>query len=179
MSYCRVKKEVSLEDWKSLKISGKCSFGVSPGSRAIIGRNVVINTGDATISPSPTKIFVTGGGILQIGNHTGLSSTVIVCKDKIRIGNYVNIGAGCMILDTDMHSVDWRQRAYGQDSINANKAPVIIEDHVFIGAKSIVLKGVTIGEKSIISAGSVVIKNIPANCLAGGNPCKVIKQLEL
>lgn len=56
-------------------------------------------------------------------------------------------------------------------------APVVIGDYVFIGARSIVLKGVTIGEKSIIAAGSVVTKDVPANCLAGGNPCKMIKYL--
>jgi acetyltransferase-like isoleucine patch superfamily enzyme len=54
---------------------------------------------------------------------------------------------------------------------------VIIEDDVFIGARSVICKGVTIGARSIIAAGSVVVKDIPADCIAGGNPCKVIKYL--
>lgn len=60
---------------------------------------------------------------------------------------------------------------------NIKTAPIVIEDYVFVGAKSIILKGVTIGEKSVIAAGSVVVDDIPANCIAGGNPCKVIKYL--
>ena len=57
-------------------------------------------------------------------------------------------------------------------------APIVIEDHVLIGARSIILKGVTIGHGSVIGAGSVVVRDIPANCIAAGNPCVVIKMLE-
>lgn len=56
-------------------------------------------------------------------------------------------------------------------------APVTIEDDVFIGMNCVILKGVTIGARSIIAAGSVVTKSIPADCVAGGNPAKVIKRL--
>lgn len=56
--------------------------------------------------------------------------------------------------------------------------PIVIEDDVLIGARSIVLKGVTIGARSVIGAGSVVVKDIPADCIAAGNPCKVIKYLK-
>ena len=57
-------------------------------------------------------------------------------------------------------------------------APVVIEDDVWVGAHCIILKGVTIGARSIIGAGSVVTKSIPADCVAAGNPCKVIKNLK-
>lgn len=57
-------------------------------------------------------------------------------------------------------------------------APVVIEDDVWVGAHCIILKGVTIGARSIIGAGSVVTKSIPADCVAAGNPCKVIKLLK-
>ena len=91
----------------------------------------------------------------------------------------VNIGAGCLILDSNMHSTDWRVRADRKNDRpeKAAKAPVIIEDNVFIGARSIINKGVTIGRCSMVAAGSVVVKDIPANCIAGGNPCKVIKYI--
>ena len=59
----------------------------------------------------------------------------------------------------------------------AIKSLVIIEDNVLIGKRCIILKGVTIGARSIIGSGSVVTKSIPADCIAAGNPCKVIKQL--
>lgn len=78
-----------------------------------------------------------------------------------------------------MHSTDWRVRLNRRnDSPNeSRKAPVVIKDNVFIGARSIITKGVTIGEKAIIVVGSAVIKDISPNCIAGGNPCKVIKYL--
>lgn len=59
-------------------------------------------------------------------------------------------------------------------------APIVIEDDVWVGTHSIIiLKGVTIGARSIIGAGSVVTKNIPPNCVAAGNHCKVIKRYEI
>ena len=56
--------------------------------------------------------------------------------------------------------------------------PIVIEDHVWVGMNVMILKGVTIGEGAIIAAGSVVIKDIPENCIAGGNPCRVIKTID-
>ena len=116
---------------------------------------------------------------IKIGDHVGISSSCIWAKKSITIGNYVNIGADCILMDSDAHSLDWRLRmTCGPEDIAAAKcAPIIIEDHVFIGTRSIILKGVTIGKRSIIAAGSVVTNNIPADCIAGGNPCKVIKVL--
>ena len=99
----------------------------------------------------------------------------------------MNIGADCMILDTDCHSLDWSNRGKrggkdeqgrSVDHMNTKTAPVVIEDDVMIGARSIILKGVTIGARSVIGAGSVVTKSIPADCVAGGNPCRVIRKKE-
>ena len=62
-----------------------------------------------------------------------------------------------------------------KDILTAKTAPIVIEDDVLIGTRCIVLKGVTIGARSIIGSGSVVTKSIPADCIAAGNPCKVIR----
>lgn len=114
-----------------------------------------------------------------IGNHVGISSSCIWAKDSITIGDYVQIGADCIIMDSDAHSMDWRLRMTcgPEDIANAKCSPIVIEDHAFVGTRSIILKGVTIGARSIIAAGSVVTKDIPADCIAGGNPCKVIKKI--
>ncbi len=114
-----------------------------------------------------------------------MSSPCIWAKESITVCDGVNIGACCTILDTDCHNMDWRVRAAREvtssgvsvDSITAKSAPVMICENACIGAGVTILKGVTIGARSIIAAGSVVTKNIPADCVAGGNPCKVIKQL--
>lgn len=116
------------------------------------------------------------GAQLIIGNNVGISNSTIVCWDKIEIGNNVIIGGSCKIWDTNFHSTDAVKRQIKPDN-DVRTMAVYIKDNVFIGANAIINKGVTIGENSIIAAGSVVVKSIPANVIAGGNPCKVIKEI--
>lgn len=81
-------------------------------------------------------------------------------------------------MDTDAHSLNYFDRRDGDvDMSNRVDRPIVIEDDVLIGAYAIVLKGVTIGARSVIGAGSVVTKDVPADCVAAGNPAKVIKFL--
>jgi acetyltransferase-like isoleucine patch superfamily enzyme len=87
-------------------------------------------------------------------------------------------------MDTDAHNLDYRVRAsnemigkYYKDSLTAASAPITIEDDVLVGTRCIILKGVTIGARSIIGSGSVVTKSIPSDCIAAGNPCRVIRMI--
>lgn len=105
---------------------------------------------------------------LVIGNNCGFSGIAIWAAREIIIGNNVRIGANTLIMDGDAHYDDPR---------TAPPAPIHIEDDVFIGANCVVKKGVTIGRGAVIGMNSVVTKDIPANCVAVGIPCKVIKQL--
>ena len=88
----------------------------------------------------------------------------------IIIGDYTLIGPNPQIY-TACHSLDYKER---QENKEFGK-PVRIGDHVWIGGNVTILPGVSIGDHSIIGAGSVVTKDIPANVIAVGNPCKVIK----
>lgn len=124
---------------------------------------------------------------LSIGDNCGMSSATLWVKKALSIGKNVLIGGGTLIMDTDCHSLDWRLRGrrggYDEqgrsiDSLNAKSSPVVIEDDVLIGARSIILKGVTIGARSVIGAGSVVSQDVPSDCIAVGNPCKVVKKIE-
>lgn len=103
---------------------------------------------------------------LTIGNRCSFSGVSIWCFDCITIGNNVRIGANVLIMDGDAHQDDPRAGA---------NSPIIIEDNVWIGGGSTILKGVTIGRNSIIGAGSIVTKDIPENAVAVGNPCRVIR----
>jgi acetyltransferase-like isoleucine patch superfamily enzyme len=120
---------------------------------------------------------------ITIGNHVGMSSPCIWIQNKLTIGNHVKIGGNCLILDTDTHQIDFLARR-GEKTTKDNvtttiqSAPITIEDDVWIGANCIILKGVTIGARSVIGAGSVVTKSIPSDCIAAGNPCRVIRELK-
>ena len=110
---------------------------------------------------------------IEIGDHCGLSGAVILAADKITIGNNVLIGANSLITDNDWHNTDPKIRLE-ECKITI---PVRIENNVWLGVNSVVLKGVNIGENTVIAANSIVVKNIPANVIAGGNPCKVLKNI--
>lgn len=85
-----------------------------------------------------------------------------------------------MIFDTDFHSVNASRRTNRKEDIeNAKKSPIHIGDLVFIGTGCIIGKGVCIGDKSIVAAGSVVTKDIPAGEIWGGNPARFIKKAEM
>lgn len=124
---------------------------------------------------------------IEIGDGVGMSSTCIWAKEHIIIGNNVNIGGDCLIIDNDAHPHFYKfrrlnyERNLEKDEYYKNipSEPIEIEDDVWIGARCQILKGVRIGARSIIGAGSIVTKDIPEDCIAGGNPCKVIRYLEL
>jgi len=112
--------------------------------------------------------------LIKIGDHCGMSGVVIGAKESITIGNHAMIGANVLITDFDWHAIDATARNRGESS---KSRPVRISDNVFIGTASIILKGVSIGENSVIGANSVVTSNIPANVIAAGNPCKIVSKL--
>jgi len=124
------------------------------------------------LDPNRKLSFVTGSAKARIviGHGTGISNSVLSCRELISIGSNTLIGAECLIVDTDFHGLPLGQKR------PELCAPVIIGNNVFIGARCIVLKGVTIGDGAVIGAGSVVVKNIPPNSLAAGNPARVIRQ---
>lgn len=144
----------------------------------IIGDYFIANSGiDASIDcGNGCKISVMKGAKLVIGEFSGMTNSVIQCHKEIIIGNYVNIGAGCIIMDSNFHSTDWHDRLDRRKDVeNRKNASIKIGDVVFIGAHSIICKGVTIGDHAMIAAGSVVVKDVPSNELWGGNPAKFIK----
>lgn len=172
-------KHTKFKDIKTVKFNGKCLLEVDKNSDFSIGRSFTCNSGDYAIDTlTRSKIRVGCDASLYIGDYSGMSNSVINCSNKIVIGNHVNIGAGCMIFDSNFHSVNWEKRGHWKtDADDIVTSPVTIKDYAFIGARSIILKGVTIGERSIIAAGGVVNKDIPDDCIAGGNPCRIIKVL--
>jgi acetyltransferase-like isoleucine patch superfamily enzyme len=111
-------------------------------------------------------------GQIRIGNYCLLCPGVrISSASKINIGENCMLASGVYVTDSDWHDI-YNRLAFGKTE------PIDIGDNVWIGDSAIVCKGLSIGENSIVGAGAVVVHSIPANCIAGGNPAQVVKQLD-
>ncbi|MGM9551172.1 MAG: acyltransferase [Clostridia bacterium] len=133
----------------------------------VMKNNGVVTLGDRVLLHRYVKLSAFGGKI-EIGNNSYIGDRTEIHSGKmVKIGNNVNIAWDCNILDRDYHAFESECEVV---------KPVVIEDHVWIGARSMVLKGVTIGEGAVVAAGSVVTKDVPGRCLVAGNPAKVIKE---
>ena len=174
---------------KNFRVYNKFYLLMNPTSTIEIGDNFTFTNGEA-YNPLCRNIrgciYTSELSQLKIGNNVGISSACIWVKENIVIGNNVMIGGDSVIMDTDAHNLDYlvRRNKYQNvkgssvnDYSSSNSKPINIGDDVLIGTRSIILKGVSIGARSIIGAGSVVVKSIPSDCIAGGNPCRVIRYL--
>lgn len=165
---------------KSFVAKGVPVVNINLKGKFSIGENFVLHSGNYNLigRQQPCYFIVGADAILTIANNVGISCTAIVCHNRISIGNNVKIGGNVCIYDTDFHSlIEDHRNAIPENKSTIKTKPVVIQDGVFIGAHSIILKGVTIGEKAIIGAGSVVSKDIPANQIWAGNPAKFIKDI--
>ena len=115
------------------------------------------------------------GAVVDIGDDVGISSATISAFQKISIGAHTLIGGNVLITDSDWHPVDPALRL--GESSEVSTAEVVIGSNVFIGTRAVILKGSVIGDNSVIGAGSVVSGEIPANVVACGNPCVVVKSI--
>ena len=147
---------------------------ISIGSYFVCKNKVASNT-IGLIQPTIFNVVLEGSEIV-IGDNVGISGATINAAKSVRIGNNVMIGSGCIITDTDSHPIRWQDRLDNPNSTVSK--PIVIEDNVFIGARSIILKGVTISFGSVVGAGSVVSKDVPPNVIVCGNPARIVKYLE-
>lgn len=145
----------------TIRIGQRMSLRSTPASNPL-GPNhpVIISTRRANTS-------------IIIGDDFGMTGGSLVVDEALSIGHRVWIGANSIICDTDFHPLDPVLRQ--QNPLHANTAPIRIEDDVFIGMNVLILKGVNIGARSVIGAGSVVTRDIPADVIAAGNPAQVIR----
>ncbi len=112
--------------------------------------------------------------MITVGDNNHFSNNIsVVANERITIGNRCLLGDLVAIYDCDFHEMNPLTRHQG----SGPTAPVSIGDNVWIGSRSIILKGVTVGDNSVIAAMSLVNKPVPPNCVVGGVPARIIKEL--
>jgi acetyltransferase-like isoleucine patch superfamily enzyme len=157
---------------------GKGYFIVRPWHVKVFGPAITVGDYVNILAASDYKVRISvwstgpGKGGIRIGDFCLISPAVRISSiDHIRIGNNCMIANGVYITDSDWHGIYNRIEA-------GRSAPIAIGDNVWIGDGAVVCKGVAIGENSIVGAGSVVVGPIPANCIAAGNPARVVRSLD-
>ena len=175
----RLSSKSNIEIKGRLAIKGMPLIDIRKGSRLCIGDNVTLNSKNRDYHinlHSPVKLFAEGEGAeIRIGDKTRIHGTCIHAFESVIIGKGCLIAGNCQIIDGNGHDLSFPNV---EERINSKgtSSPVTIEDYVWIGANSIVLPGVTIGRGSVISANSVVVRDIPPMVVAGGNPAIIIKE---
>lgn len=163
-----------------MQLYGKLRLIVEKGGELSIGKNIILRSGwrenYAGGGQQRCQIIVGDKGRCILGNNVGISNSTIVCMREIKIDDNVNIGVNCVIYDTDFHSCKYELRMNHNQGVITK--PVHICEGVWVGGHCIILKGVTIGEHSVIGAGSVVNCDVPAEELWRGNPAVFVRKLE-
>jgi acetyltransferase-like isoleucine patch superfamily enzyme len=129
-------------------------------------------------------------GHCTIGDFTLLNGALIMAEERIQIGSHCLVSWNVGIADSDFHPLEPAQRLIDAQALapyfkdrparpNLKTAPVTIGDNVWIGMNAVILKGVTIGENSVVAAGSVVTKSVEPNTVVAGNPAIVVKQIQV
>ncbi len=148
-------------------------------------KNSVIKIGNDCLIEGDL-VTETSESLLTIGDNTYIGGgTLIDCVKLISIDNDVLISYGCVLADSNNHSIRyslrkndlsaWKQRKH--DWTTTDSKPIQICLGAWIGAKTIILKGVTIGEGAVVGAGSVVTKDVPAWTIVAGNPARIIREI--
>ena len=162
-----------------LESLGHHSMIMKPWNLKLHGRGIALGTSVHVITAADRTVRLTTWAMNDHQGHIDIADAVLICPGvridsacRVSIGESTMLAAGAYITDADWHDVYDRTQPIGQT------APVVLERNVWIGDGAIVCKGVRIGENSVIGAGSVVTKDIPANVIAAGNPAKPIKPLD-
>ena len=162
-------------------LHGKPIIHKEPGSIIRMGKGVVLvsNSEANTAGINHPVIIATHSKDAEVvlENNVGMSGVSINCVNRCVFKEGVMLGANVNVWDTDFHPIDPQKRIQQKSIMDAHYSPILIERNVWIGANTTILKGVTIGENTVVGAMSLVNRNLPPNSVCVGNPAKKVKDL--
>jgi acetyltransferase-like isoleucine patch superfamily enzyme len=151
-------------------------ISVAPRSRLVLGDGVCLASATranplACFQPCVLRTLAPDAELI-LGPKVGISGTVLCAGLRIIIGEGSIFGSGAMVIDNDFHSPEgqWGWKV----EYRANARPIVIGRGCFIGARAIIMKGVTLGDRVIVGAGSIVTRDVPDGHIAVGNPARII-----
>lgn len=183
----KFRKNLQIDSSTRLNSKFSVNFMVPPEDRhyVTIGSRGMLN---AQIT------FESKSGVVEIGDRAYIGGCMVICRNRVSIGNDVTMAWGVTLYDHNSHSLDWQQRAkmvehfyetsgtprcYEEiDWSGVASAPVVIEDRVWIGFDAVILKGVRVGEGAVIGARSVVTRDVEPYTVVAGNPAIFVKHIE-
>lgn len=164
--------------WRCL---GQPIVDLVPGARIEIGERVTMTSlSSGTALGVAHRVVIrclTPQARIVIGDDCGFSGGSFCAAVSLKIGDRCLFGADVMVFDTDFHNHCQENRRYSAPKWGKISRPVSIGNDVFIGARVIISKGVKIGDRAIIAAGSVVVADVPPNSIFGGNPARFLREL--
>jgi acetyltransferase-like isoleucine patch superfamily enzyme len=157
---------------------GKAPTIIKPWHVEVFGAPIEIGEYVSSIAAPDNRVRLSVWADLQVSGKIHIGDYCLLCPGvrissatHIRMGDNCMLASGVYITDSDWHDI------YNRTAIGKT-APIEIADNVWVGDSAIICKGVSIGENSIVGAGAVVVEPIPSNCIAAGNPARIVKRLD-
>ena len=145
------------------------------GKRCVVFGHPIVDGSDMTVGDDfkvwsgPRKTLISGWGQIRFGDRCFVNvGSTIIAVEQIVVGDDVAIANDVYMLDSDSHGVEGRPH---------RQAPIVIGDGCWIGARAMILPGVTLGKRVLVAAGAGVTKDVPDDSLVAGNPARIVRAL--